>query len=338
MKTKIVYCLVSDQEDYYYEQLLISLCSLRKHNPEALVEVVCDNNTYATLHKNRSSIFNYNIYVNPVDVPEDWGKQEQSRYLKTNLRKLTRGNYLYVDTDTIICSSLDFVDDFTFEIAAVKDSHVERVLPKPFRCKYDSEYWIWERAQLANVNITGLLHYNSGVMYVKDTQVADELYTRWFNIYSALLKKGVKADQLSLLLSNFEMNNVISSLPDDLNCQVITALSRDTLHNAKIVHYFPFHERTLLSSHWILDPIKESGKISSSVLHILDDPYSFFTDEPKVVKGDVASLLNTPNLFPAYKYSHKAFNIFMTVLSSYVRLKKNMHMILHSIKHMLRSW
>lgn len=329
MKTKIVYCLVSDEEDYYYEQLLISLCSLRKHNPEVMVEVVCDGSTYVTLNKNRSTIYNYNIYVNPVDVPEDWGKHERSRYLKTNLRKLTRGNYLYIDTDTIICSSLNFVDDFPYEIAAVKDSHVERALPKSFRCKYDSEFWIWDRAQLANVDITGLWHYNSGVMYVKDTQVADELYTRWFNNYSYFLKKGVKADQLSLLLSNFEMKNIISSLPDALNCQVITSVGRDTLHNAKIVHYFPFHERTLLSSHWILDPIKEIGVINTSVLRIIEDPYSFFEDEPRVVEGDVASLLNTPYLFLAYKYSHKAFNIFMTILSSYVRLKNNIHKILH---------
>ena len=204
MKTKIVYCLVSNGKDYYYEQLLISLCSLRKHNPDAVVEVVCDHATSSTLKGERSGIFEYGVQINSVETPAEWGNWERSRYIKTHLRTLTQGDYLFIDTDTVICASLDAVDDIPYEIAAVKDSHLDRPLPKSSQCQHDTEHWIWGQAQKVGVNIEGLWHYNSGVMYVKDTQKAYDLYAKWSEHYSKCLAHGAKVDQLPLLLSNHE--------------------------------------------------------------------------------------------------------------------------------------
>lgn len=322
MKTKIVYCLVSDNEDYYYEQLLISLCSLRKHNPDTIVEVVCDNETFATLHDSRSSIYDYDIIVTPVETPRDLLKIEKSRYLKTNLRRLTRGDYLFVDTDTIICSALDYIDDFSFDIAAVRDSHVDRPLPKRSQCRHDAEHWIWREAKKSNINIEGLWHFNSGVMYVKDEEVAYELYAKWAERYSELLRYGVQVDQLSLLLSNNEMNNVISLLDPKMNCQVLVEEGRNRVESADIIHYFPGKQRTLLSSSWIMDPIKETGRINLSIQGIIDEPQKFFNELSKVVMHDEASLLNTTSLLKLYMSCPKEFKVWMKVFRGYYKVKK----------------
>ena len=45
MKTKIVYTVVSDETDIFIEQALLSIFSLRKHNPNAYVELVIDSLT-----------------------------------------------------------------------------------------------------------------------------------------------------------------------------------------------------------------------------------------------------------------------------------------------------
>lgn len=329
MKTKIVYCLVSDASDYYYEQLLISLCSLRKHNPEAIVEVVCDEGTYATLKGNRSTINDFNVRVIPILTPQEWGKIERSRYLKTNLRKLTQGDYLFIDTDTVICSSLEFIDNFTSDIAAVYDSHVEHPLPKSTQCKYRTERWIWNEARNLGVGIIGLWHFNSGVMYVKDTTKAHQLYEKWFDHYQEQLKYGVIIDQLPLLLSNWEMNNIIFPLEWKMNCQVSLGGIRHNVHSANIIHYFPKHKITLLSSPWILDPIKESGKINVSIRYnIIDNPYTFFNEDSTIAVGAAASILNTPSLLIAYKYSRKVFNIFALLLDAYVRTKRKVHQMI----------
>ena len=58
MKTKIVYVVVSDETDIFLEQALLSIFSLRKHNPEAFVELVVDQITNDSISGKRSEIKN----------------------------------------------------------------------------------------------------------------------------------------------------------------------------------------------------------------------------------------------------------------------------------------
>lgn len=323
-KTKIVYCLVSNSKDYYYEQLLISLCSLRKHNPDAVVEVVCDHDTSSTLKGERRGIFEYGVQINSVETPAEWGNWERSRYIKTNLRTLTRGDYLFIDTDTVICASLEAVDAIPYEIAAVKDSHLDRPLPKFSECQHDTERWIWGQARKAGVNIEGLWHFNSGVMYVKDSPKAYELYAKWSEHYSKCLAHGAKVDQLPLLLSNHELNGVISPLDPKMNCQVAFDEGRKMLPGVKIIHYFPGQKKTMLASPWILDPIKETGKINASIQHIIDQPDQFFDKMSMVVTGDAAALVDTHYLLEAYTTCPKVFKVFVYLLNRYLSVKKKL--------------
>lgn len=329
MKTKVVYCLVSNNQDYYYEHLLISLCSLRKHNPQIEVEIVCDYDTLDTLKDTRSGLYSYNVIVNPVETPLEWSNKERSRYIKTNLRQLTHGDYLYIDIDTIICSSLDGLDKINYEVAAVQDSHVERPLPKRTQCQHPTEFWIWGQAYMANVDIEGYLHFNSGVMYAKDTERAKELYTRWAEKYTMLLKSGSNVDQLPLLLVNREMGNIISPLEVSMNCQVSFEEGRKMLPNAKIIHFFPGQQKTILSSSWILDPIKETGTINTTIQKIIDHPLSFFNRESKVVFGDAVYLFNTPCFLEAYSSCPRFSKLVVSILIAYFKTKKRIYQIIH---------
>lgn len=332
MKTKIVYCLVSDPNDYYYEQLLISLCSLRKHNPDVKVEVFCDTETYATLRDHRSGIYDYNIDVIPVQIPQEYdviNKVIKSRYIKTNLRKLTRGDFLFVDTDTIICSSLTFVDDFTFDVAAVKHAHIGRAIPEKDKAIYGSEIWILKEAEKIGANIHNLWHFNSGVMYVKDVKKSYELYSKWSEHYFNQLKLNVFIDQLSLLLSNHEMGEIITPLDYRLNCQVCFDSARNKVSGASIIHYIPRHKKTILSSPWLMDPIKDSGKINPSIQRIIDNPYDFFYVLSEVVKGEKADLLNTPGLCEAHSACPNVFKLWLNGLKLYLAIKKWLYRVVH---------
>lgn len=322
MKTKIVYCLVSGPQDYYYEQLLISVCSLRKHNSDALVEVVCDYDTFATLKNTRSGIFDYNVHVIPVETPSEWDNWERSRYTKTHLRMLTSGDYLFIDTDTVICAPLDGIDDLPFGVAAVRDSHLERPLPKVTQCQHDTERWIWGQAMKAQVDIEGRWHFNSGVLYVKDTPQAYELYERWSEKYTELLARGARVDQLPLLLSNHELGGIISPMDSSMNCQVVCEEGRCLLPNAKVIHYFPGQQKTLLASPWILGPIKDTGRINATIQSVIDEPHKFFSQVSKVVIGDAAALIDTPYIYEAYVSCPKAFHIFVYLLNRCLSMSK----------------
>lgn len=328
MKTKIVYCLVSDTEDHYYEQLLISLCSLRKHNLDAVVEVVCDNDTFATLGGVRRYIYDYDVRAIPIDTPRGWKNWEKSRFLKTNLRKLIKGDYLYLDVDTVVCASLDCVDELTCEVAAVKDGHFEAPIPSYSKRSNGSDVWIWNNAKKANVDVEGYWHFNSGVMYVKDSEKAHELYSIWYEKYSAQLKYGVKVDQLPLLLANAEMNNVISVLDAGLNCQVFYEAGKNILPLAKIVHYFSIQLNTILSHPWIIDPIKETGKINSFIQHVIDNPCDFFSKDSKIITGSDVAFYKTPFLRDSYYGCPKVFRLCLFLIKTCYKVKRKLCKVL----------
>lgn len=87
MKTKIIYVLVSNENDCYLEQALVSIYSLRLYNPDANLLLLVDEETSRTLENGiRKLILNYVSKLVIVDVPFHYSKQQKSRYIKTSLR------------------------------------------------------------------------------------------------------------------------------------------------------------------------------------------------------------------------------------------------------------
>lgn len=281
MKTKIVYCLTSDNKDFYYEQLMISLYSLRKHNPDVSVAVVCDELTNELILKHRKSFAEFNAETIQVDIPLTWDKKVKSRYIKTHLRNIVSGDYLFIDVDTIICAPLDCVDSYDCIIGAVYESHEPKPISKIHKCA--SEEWIWREAKKAGMNIEGHTHFNSGVFYVKDNPLAYKLYERWAAIHDECKKQEVVLDQLPLLLANKETGDIITPIDHSMNCQVVKAKSLEILPNAKIIHYWAQIKRHIISSPWILSPIKEFDKIPHTIKWVIDNPQKFFCKNSNII-------------------------------------------------------
>ena len=98
MKTKIIYVLVSNENDCYLEQALVSIYSLRLYNPDANLLLLVDEETSRTLENGiRKLILNYVSKLVIVDVPFHYSKQQKSRYIKTSLRSQVIGDFLFID-------------------------------------------------------------------------------------------------------------------------------------------------------------------------------------------------------------------------------------------------
>lgn len=107
MKTKIVYVVASLDDDIYMEQAIVSAWSAHHYNPDVNIVLVCDQDTEATLHKgNRQryveELFN-EIFVQ--QLPDTYSMIERSRALKTMVRNIVTGDFLYLDTDTMFTLS-----------------------------------------------------------------------------------------------------------------------------------------------------------------------------------------------------------------------------------------
>lgn len=266
MKTKLLYVIVSSPDDIYLEQAYVSMLSVRKHEPNAHIAVLMDSCTAKTLLFERKKLIELANEVIEIDYPENMSAKLRSRLLKTNARKYIEGDYLFIDTDTIVCGSLSAIDCIDAEIAAVKDAnshisfvdkdYIERRLKRIFDVKFDiKEYY-----------------YNSGIMYVKDCEATRNFYALWSESYAKCVKRGIFIDQLSLVYANYISGGLIRSLDYSWNT-MLKDCSLAQLKQAKIIHYFnDGSELTKLNRKDVFLSIKEYGKPSEEIVQIIDDP------------------------------------------------------------------
>ena len=113
---KYLYVLVSNESDYYYEQVLLSVLSLREYNPDAFIVMLVDIDTKNSLIGNRKKILNVIDKLEVVDLSHLQDNKIKSRWLKTTMNKYINGDFLYIDCDTIITQSLLIHQNWTFDI------------------------------------------------------------------------------------------------------------------------------------------------------------------------------------------------------------------------------
>lgn len=232
MKTKIIYVLVSSPKDIYYEQCLVSVFSLRKFHQNVEVIVLVDDTTAVTLIGNRSHLSKLVSEIKVIATPSEYTPWQRSRFIKTNIRKYISGDFLFLDTDTVVCGSLADIDNIAAELSIVPDFHVP-FIKYPFR-----EYMLKEIQRLFHQDVSQTKNYfNSGVIYAKDTEKVHHFFDQWHQnwTYSAI-QKGNPKDQPALLKTDTDVEQFIQVLGGEYNCQIAASISY--LYSAKILHFF----------------------------------------------------------------------------------------------------
>ena len=112
MKTKIVYDVICSANDLYFEQLLASVWSLKHYNPEAYVILLTDEaSSNAIEAKGYKETHELIDEIKIIELDDKLTNKEKSRWIKTSLRKLIAGDFLFIDADTIISGPLDGLDN-----------------------------------------------------------------------------------------------------------------------------------------------------------------------------------------------------------------------------------
>lgn len=271
MKTKIVYVLVSSPEDYFLEQAYVSMYSLKKYNPSAFVVVVCDEETHDNVTNNqvRNHFAEYIDEWKCLSFNKDISNKERSRWIKTSLRNILDGDLLFVDTDTIICGDLSGIDYQDSELAITLDLH-SRFNEHPYKKSIENMILNMYGESIPN----GIQYFNSGVIYMKDTDKCRRFFERWHKNWQSVYRTSFGCfDQQPLIKTIIDFNGFVTELSGDYNCQLLGSV--EYLHTAKIVHFF--------NTQWcntILSPlfdknfyyrIKEKGCIDESQKYIIDN-------------------------------------------------------------------
>lgn len=227
---KLVYVIVGAEKTEYLNMLRISLASARKHMPDIDIELVTDTDT--AQHLNAGDIpQKYRATVVAVPVGGKYNTVEKSRVLKTNLRELVRGDFLFLDTDTIICTDIS---------GYVPEGSVNFVLDAHCLLNEQENHGepVKKAARERGLKLDNCVkYYNSGVILTKDDDNARLFFKKWHELWNKTKQPNMHHDQYSLNAVNTE-TDLIHELDGTWNCQM-TANDRAFryLRNVKILHY-----------------------------------------------------------------------------------------------------
>ena len=328
MKTKIVYAVTSDNTDIYLEQTYVSIYSLRKFHPDAHIALVVDDITDKTIVGVREYILKEITEKIVVIPPQDYTKVERSRFLKTTLRSQIDGDYLFIDSDTVIVSNLDAIDSFEEDICAVIDYHV----PLNQHSMFDSTINVQANKIDWIISESDYNYYNSGVLYVKDKEKTRELYHKWHEEWEKSISRGFHSDQPSLGKVNKEMGYVIHEMDGVWNCQ-IAANGLRFYENAKIIHYFSStiknHDKNnvyALMNCEVFINLKNKGEMGEALTLMLDHPKSLFPNQIIILTGENLRIFNTAlitYMYVLYSKYRNVFKIFNWPFEKYAQFKRH---------------
>ena len=260
--------------------------SLKRHMPDAHIVLVTDNFTQASFEGLRKEELKYADEIVVVPLDGKYTQRQRSRMIKTSIRQNVSGDFLYIDTDTIVCKPFTGLDRVKSDIAACLDTHCQSYLDNPYR-----RIGLFDGRKLDWPIDTETQYFNGGVIYVKDTDKAHEFYRLWNENLIDSFSKGINMDQPSFAKTNYQMGHIIEVLDDVWNCELKHGIRY--LKDALIVHYLTTNTSAnaggqlfRLNEPDIFDSIKADAQIPAEVDQISDDPFKGLASLTHSFAGD----------------------------------------------------
>ncbi len=265
MKPAVVYVLADGAAGLYSRMAVMSVYSLRRYHPDIPVWLVMDPETFGRLERLGSALIDM---ATPVveKVPVQFYVTERSRYLKTRMRSIVQGDFLYIDTDTIICAPLDGIDRVDADLAAVADAN------SPLGLWYPDTIAKCEKAGFAGLK--GKPYYNGGVLFVRDTASTHRFFEEWHRLWLQSRQRGILLDQPALCQAGVNLGCPVHEVNGTWNCQIGNSPAGLYYYRkARILHYF-----TTMADNFVpnvlLPHISETGLLDAYAQQIASDPRS----------------------------------------------------------------
>ena len=304
---KYVYALISSADDFYTEQALVSMHSLRLHNPGCHIILVTDDDTLNALTGNRAWIKNYVDEYVIVNSPAGFSPKQKSRVLKTTLRQNIKGDFLFLDCDTVVMGSLEELNDADCDVAAVYAQHTNHWNSQNQHWHFTKYYKMREVAPDERFDIN--YHCNSGVMLCRDTEKAHLLFETWHKFWlTSSTQYGYHSDQCDLWRANASIGNIMTELNGIYNCQIIYTMNAwRYFSDCKILHYFNTSKQygnLRIKTPEVLNKIREKG-ITLEIEEMLQTLKDEYLNSFKLLKDEALQIYNSPLVEFARNLSEK---------------------------------
>jgi hypothetical protein len=168
---RVVFALTTSGADIFVAMTRIAIASLRLSNPRLNMLVVCDAVSLKALQDARSPILEEVNQWQAIEAPIG-SPAYRNRYVKTCLRAVIEGSFLFLDSDIFVRGSLEGLFRIESDIAAAPNHSQDAFhaqLPDHDARMIESLGW----------QVGSQLYVNGGVILYKDTEGTRRFASTW---------------------------------------------------------------------------------------------------------------------------------------------------------------
>lgn len=325
MKTQVVYALIASDKDLFIEEVWSSIFSLRLYEPDREVRVCCDAPTAERI-KLFPKLEKLITEVVVVTLPEDCNTPKlRSRQIKTSVRQYVKDSFLFVDTDTVFCGSIEAIDFLDADIAGVYEYHLP-LSQSPFK-----HLVIANLKNIFRVDVSSSDQWhNSGVLLVADNEKTHAFYKKWNeNWRYASFEKGMSQDEPALMKTDLDFGYLIKPLPDVFNSQ--PAMSVKYFADAKIIHFLHMHfpkDQSFCSfiNKSFYERMHQAGCITPELAEEIRNVKKSFASPSCVVGWQTMNFMTSP-VFPIFEKIYNEGGAASWLMLSLSKLLEKLHKI-----------
>jgi hypothetical protein len=286
--------LTSSGQDYFSKMTRVSAASVKLHNPDFRIILLCDVDTSVALHSSGDLLLEEVDVEIVVDTP-DGSSVFKNRFIKTQLRLLLDGDVLFLDSDILVRRSIDCIFEITNDFGAAPN-HSKMILSQ--------QLWLSDRQVLDKMGwqVRGDVYLNGGVIFYRDSEVCREFANKWHNNWLACTSMGSYRDQPSLNYSILSQNMDIAILDVAFNAQF--GITPSASIEASIWHYYASND-ALANTHFMrfVNQLKNDRSVDLNILKNIANHQSPFDETGFLNKLLIRDLYNKDRLMKYHEYA-----------------------------------
>jgi hypothetical protein len=189
-RPRFAYVLTTEGADVFADMNYVSAAFLREVHPEAEIVILCDSASYRALDRTRHPLKEVTDRLEAVATP-DAPPGHRNRYVKTSMREVLDGTFVYLDADTLPARRLDGILKCPAPLAAIANHNGTgdvSEIPANERAIFETMGW----------ELPSRPYVNGGVLFLRDQKCTREFGRLWHEKWLTWSRLGQHTDQPSL--------------------------------------------------------------------------------------------------------------------------------------------